>query len=203
MKTMPGNDSLDRKIKEVSMQQQEPEVILQDAATTETETDDGGTSGRSTLYSADVVRSIKHQIRIIWDREKEFNKKTQEDLAKRLGLKQSAVSKLLNNENGHPWTVDKIEKFAKYCDIPISEIVKDTSLLGYFNGWTGDSIPPERVRIEEAKSALKTFLDKHGRDLDEPKLYELAGKLAVRVEGTERSTDIYSREIMQLLISEV
>ncbi|MEO1201006.1 MAG: helix-turn-helix transcriptional regulator [Pseudomonadota bacterium] len=185
------------------MQQQEPEVVLQDAPTAEAQTDGGGPGGRSTLYSEDVIRKIKHQIKLIWEREKEFNKRTQDDLAKRLGVKQSAVSKLLNNESSHPWTVDKIETFAKFCDVPISEIVKDQALLGYFNGWTGDSIPPERARIEEAKAALKAFLDKHGRDLDEPKLYELAGKLAVRVEGTERSTDIYGREIMQLLISEV
>lgn len=167
------------------------------------ETADGGSSGVRTIYSPDVIRSIKREIKIIWDREKKFHKRTQEKLAMRLGINQSAVSKLLNDEAGHPWTVDKIEKFANYCEVPISEIVKDEALIGFFNGWDGPGIPPEENRIEEAKSALKTFLDDHGRDLDEPKLYDLAGKLAVRVERTDRSVQDYNREIMQLVISEL
>ncbi len=163
----------------------------------------GGGGGSKNIYSDDVIQRIKREIKIVWDREKKFKHLTQEKLAKRLGLKQSAVSKLLNNETTHPWTVDKIEKFAKYCDVPVLEIVKDKDLLGYFNGWSGPTLPPERSRIEEAKSALKAFLDEHGRDLDERKLYDLAGKLAVRVEGTERSIDVYNNAIMQLMISEL
>ncbi|WP_424980689.1 helix-turn-helix domain-containing protein [Leisingera sp. S232] len=165
--------------------------------------DSGGSSRRRTIYSEDVIRDIKREVKLVWDREKRFKKLTQEKLALRLGLKQSAVSKLLNDDTGHPWTVDKIEKFASYCDVPISEIVKDEGLIGYFNGWEGPTLPPEKSRIEEAKSALKSFLDEYGRDLSEPKLFELAGKLAVRVEGTERSIENYNKEIMQLLISEL
>lgn len=167
------------------------------------EKDGDGGPGLRTLYSPEVIAEIKQNISIIWDREKKYQKKTQEDLAKRLGISQSAVSKLLNNTDSHPWTVDKIEKFIDFCNADLTDIVKDKSLIGYFDNWRGDGVPLSEKRIEEAKTALKSFLGEHGRDLSETKLYELAGKLATRVSNSNRSTEEYAKQIMQLLISEL
>jgi len=155
------------------------------------------------LYSPEVVSGIKERIRNAWELRKEYHGATQEDLSEVLGVSQGAVSKLLNLSNSHPWTPDKIEKFAEFCDRPIEELVVEQHLFGHFNGWNGDSIPPDRRRIEEAGAALTKFVSDTGSGIDEVKLHRLAGKLAVRVEGTDRTPDVYVQEIVKLLIAEV
>jgi transcriptional regulator with XRE-family HTH domain len=154
------------------------------------------------LYSPEVVAGIKERVRNAWELRKELHGATQGDLAEILGISQGAVSKLLNLSNSHPWTPDKIEKFAEFCDRPIEELVAEPHLFGHFNGWKGDGIPPDRRRIDEARAALQKFVDNTGSEIDEVKLHRLAGKLAVRVDGTDRTTSVYNQEIMKLLIAE-
>lgn len=160
-----------------------------------------GTGGPS-IYSPEVAAGIKERIRNAWELRKDLHGVTQIDLAEALGVSQGAVSKLLNQNGSHPWTPDKIEKFSEFCDRPIEELVEQPHLFGHFNGWSGDDIPPDRRRIDEARIALQKFVSDTGSEIDDVKLHRLAGKLAVRVEGTDRTPKVYSREIMKLLIAE-
>lgn len=158
--------------------------------------------GEKNIYSQSVARRIKSNIKQEWERQKHLHGKTQEELSLHLVISQGAVSKLLNDKVGHPWTVDKIELFAKFCDVSLTELIGDTELIGHFNGWSGDTAPPTAQRINEAKIAIERFTEEHGTPLDDAKLHRLAGRLAVRVENTDRSPKSYSTEIMKLLISE-
>lgn len=171
----------------------------------DTETEMTGGEDRSAdpgIYSRAVAARIKSNIKQEWERQKHLHGRTQEKLAAHLGISQGAVSKLLNHQLGHPWTVDKIELFANYCEVPLGELIGDSGLIGHFNGWTGETLPPGERLINEAKAALEKFVDEHGAVLDDAKLIRLAGRLAVRVEGTDRSPKSYNKEIMKLLISE-
>ncbi|MBB4581560.1 transcriptional regulator with XRE-family HTH domain [Rhizobium aethiopicum] len=154
------------------------------------------------IYSRSVSARIKTNIKQEWERQKHLHGKTQEGLAEYLGISQGAVSKLLNDQSGHPWSVDKIELFAGFCEVPLAELIGDQDLIGHFNGWNGDTVPPNTRRIQEAKIALERFIEEQGASLDDAKLHRLAGRLAVRMEGTDRSPKSYNREILKLLISE-
>lgn len=174
----------------------------------ETETgvlSDGDGDDRSedkNIYSRFVSARIKSNIKQEWERQKHLHGKTQEGLAEHLAISQGAVSKLLNDQSGHPWSVDKIELFASFCEVPLAELIGDTDLIGHFNRWSGDSVPPNARLINEAKAALERFIEEFGASLDDAKLHRLAGRLAVRVEGSDRSPKSYNKEIMRLLISE-
>lgn len=159
-------------------------------------------SAEKNIYAESIASRIKSNIRQEWERQKHLHGKTQEDLALFLKMSQGAVSKLLNNKTGHPWSVDKIELFAHFCDITVSELIEDPDLIGHFNGWLGDTPAPSFKRITEAKMALERFVEEHDETIDEPKLLKLAGRLAVRMEDTDRSPKSYNREILRLLISE-
>lgn len=159
-------------------------------------------SGEKNIYSQLVSTRIKSNIKQEWERQKHLHGKTQEELAEHLGLSQGAVSKLLNDRLGHPWSVDKIELFAGFCDVPLAELIGDPDLIGHFNRWSGDSVPPSARLINEAKVALERFVEEYGASLDAAKLHKLAGRLAVRIEGSDRSPKSYNKEIMQLLLSE-
>ena len=162
----------------------------------------GVVRGEKNIYSQSVSARIKQNIKQEWERQKHLHGKTQEDLAIHLNISQGAVSKLLNDHSGHPWSVDKIELFASFCEVPISELIGDAELIGHFNGWSSSSAPPTARLINEAKAALERFIDEYGAELDDAKLHKLAGRLAVRVENTDRSPKSYNKEIMKLLISE-
>ncbi len=160
-------------------------------------------SGEPSIYSRSVSARIKTNIRQEWERQKHIHGRTQEHLALHLGISQGAVSKLLNDQSGHPWTVDKIELFASFCEVPLAELIGDSSLIGHFNGWNGETVPPSTRLINEARSALERFVEEQDAVLDDAKLHRLAGRLAVRVEGTDRSPKSYNTEIMKLLIAEI
>lgn len=173
-----------------------------DDASAEKTSGGGPQSGQLNIYSDGVSVRIKANIKQEWERQKHLHGKTQEELAIFLNISQGAVSKLLNDMSGHPWSVDKIELFANFCDAPIVELIGDSDLIGHFNGWQGDVAPPSARRILEAKVALEKFVEDHGEALDDAKLHKLAGRLAVRIENTDRSPKSYNMEIMKLLISE-
>ena len=87
--------------------------------------------------------------------------------------------------------------------MPLAELLGDSSLIGHFNGWNGETVPPSTRLINEARSALERFVEEQDAVLDDAKLHRLAGRLAVRVEGTNRSPKSYNTEIMKLLIAEI
>ena len=168
------------------------------------ETYDGGGPNHSAknIYSKEVSARIKSNIKREWELQKRHYARTQEHLAESLSISQSAVSKLLNDKDGHPWSVDKIELFANFCNVPIKRLIGDTELMGHFSGWKTDIVAPSGQRIGEAKYALANFIGQIGARLDDVKLHKLAGQLAVDVEETDRSTKSYNAAIIKLLISE-
>lgn len=154
------------------------------------------------IHSQGISRRIKLNIKQEWERQKRFHGRTQEELAAYLNISQGAVSKLLNNRTGHPWDVDKIELFARFCDVAIADLVGDAELAGAVAGRRAEVGFATVRQIGQAKAALRRFIEDHGAALDDATLQRLAGRLAARVEHTDRSDQTYNREIMKLLISE-
>jgi transcriptional regulator with XRE-family HTH domain len=149
-----------------------------------------------------ISQRTKLNIKQEWERQKRFHGRTQEDLAAYLNISQGAVSKLLNDQAGHPWSIDKIELFARFCDVPLAELIGDAELAGDVAGGRGAGAPPTVRQVNEARAALRRFVDDHGAALDEGSLHRLAGLLALRMASTDRSDPSYNREIMKLLIAE-
>ena len=75
-----------------------------------------------------ISHRTKLNIKQEWERQKRVHGRTQDDLATYLNISQSAVSKLLNDRAGHPWSVDKIELFADFCDVPLARLIGDADL---------------------------------------------------------------------------
>lgn len=149
-----------------------------------------------------ISQRTKLNIKQEWERQKRFHGRTQEDLAAYLNISQGAVSKLLNDQAGHPWSIDKIELFARFCDVPLAELIGDAELAGDVAGGSGAGASPTVRKVNEARAALRRFVDDHGAALDEGSLHRLAGLLALRMASTDRTDQSYNREIMKLLIAE-
>jgi transcriptional regulator with XRE-family HTH domain len=149
-----------------------------------------------------ISHRTKLNIKQEWERQKRFHGRTQEDLAAYLNISQGAVSKLLNDQAGHPWSIDKIELFARFCDVPLADLIGDAELVDDVDGRRGTDALPTARQVNQARAALRRFVEDHGAALDEASLHRLAGLLALRMGSTDRSDQSYNREIMKLLIAE-
>ena len=124
---------------------------------------------------------------------------TQGNLAKALGTSQSAVSKLLNNENGHPWTEPYLRKFAEFCQISPQEFLDDKS-VDFIIEWSNDEQLLDQNFIEECVSALQNYVISKGVPAQRANLSELAAKLAARLEGTHPNSATMEREIERVIL---
>src|SRR4051794_18704055 len=70
-----------------------------------------------TLYSPRIIRLVKIEMSRIWERVRQTQGLNQNQLAAALSTTQSAVSKLLKIDDMHPWTVNYIINFSKFCNI--------------------------------------------------------------------------------------
>ena len=162
----------------------------------------GTRADEGSIHSQGISRRIKLNIKREWELQKRLHGKTQADLAAYLNVSQGAVSKLLNNRMGHPWNIDKIELFARFCDVAIADLVGDTELLGTVTARRSEVSFATVKQIWQANAALRRFIEDHGAALDDTTFQRLAGQLAVRLQHTDQLETTYDREIMKILISE-
>jgi transcriptional regulator with XRE-family HTH domain len=157
----------------------------------------------STPYRPDIALRIKDNIRQIWERVKHTRGLTQANLANALGLSQGAVSKLLSQENSHPWTIEKIATFADFCRVSVDELVgKDPFILSFFSGWTGADLTPSQHLLDESYSALERYFVSKGKTVSKARLESLAGMVAARVGSTERTAADFDRVIVDVILDE-
>jgi transcriptional regulator with XRE-family HTH domain len=102
-----------------------------------------------------ISHRTKLNIKQEWERQKRFHGRTQEDLAAYLNISQGAVSKLLNDQAGHPWSIDKIELFARFCDVPLADLIGDAELVDDVDGRRGTDALPTARQVNQARAALR------------------------------------------------
>ena len=152
-----------------------------------------------TIYHPDVVVEIKSNVARVWERVRKNRNLTQASLAKALGTSQSAVSKLLKNQNGHPWTEPHLRKFAEYCQISPNEFL-DGESVNFVIEWSNDEQLLDQDFLDECVSALQNYVQSKGVSAHRAKLSDLAAKLADRLEGTHPNSATMEREIERIIL---
>jgi transcriptional regulator with XRE-family HTH domain len=147
-----------------------------------------------TIYRPDVIKHIKADVGRVWDRVRKNKNLTQANLARALGTTQSAVSKLLNDDNGHPWTETYLRKFSEFCGVSPREFL-DKELMGFITEWNNDGQLTDHDFVEECISALANYFSSKGLPARRERLASLAAKLAARLDGTHPDSDTMDREI--------
>ena len=147
-----------------------------------------------TIYRPDIAKQIKADVARVWERVKKNKNLTQANLARALGTTQSAVSKLLNDHDGHPWTEGYLRKFSEFCGVSPREFLDD-DLMGFITEWNNGDQPPDHDFVEECISALANYFSSRGLPARREKLATLAAKLASRLEGTHPDSPTMDREI--------
>lgn len=135
-----------------------------------------------TPLSPEGVRLIKQRVKLVWDRVQHTKSLDQKGLAAALGLSQSAVSKLLRNENSHPWTGKYLRIFGAYTGQSIRSLVPD-ELIGFYDDFEDVNISDESF-LQECVEAFTRFYRDRGRAVAQEDIAVLAGKLCARLEGT-------------------
>ncbi len=152
-----------------------------------------------TIYRPDVAKQIKLDVARVWDRVKKNKNLTQANLARALGTTQSAVSKLLNDQDGHPWTESYLRKFSEFCGVSPRELLDD-ELMGFMTEWDNDGKFPDHDFVEECISALANYFSGKGLPARRERLASLAAKLAARLEGTHPDAKTMDREIESVIL---
>ena len=147
-----------------------------------------------TIYRPDIAKQIKADVARVWERVKKNKNLTQANLARALGTTQSAVSKLLNDYDGHPWTEGYLRKFSEFCGVSPREFL-DEDLMGFITEWNSGDQPPDHDFVEECISALANYFSGRGLPARRERLATLAAKLASRLEGTHPDARTMDREI--------
>ena len=152
-----------------------------------------------TIYHPVVVAEIKSNVSRVWERVRKNRNLTQSNLAKALGTTQGAISKLLNNANGHPWTEPHLRKFAEFCQISPSEFLNEES-VNFVIEWSNDEQLLDQNFVEECVSALQNYVNSKGISAHRAKISGLAAKLAARLEGTHPNSATMEREIERIIL---
>lgn len=152
-----------------------------------------------TIYRPDVAKQIKADVARVWERVKKNKNLTQANLARALGTTQSAVSKLLNDHDGHPWTEGYLKKFSEFCGVSPREFLDD-DLMGFITEWNSEGKLPDHDFVEECISALANYFSSKGLPARRERLATLAAKLAARLEGTHPDAGTMDREIESVIL---
>lgn len=163
--------------------------------------DEADNTPAKTIYRPDVARKIKANVRRVWERVKKNKGLTQANLAKAVGTTQGAVSKLINNDDGHPWTETHLKRFSDFCGVSLKELLDDDGeLLGFFNSWDIASSEPDLDFVEECIGALSKYYASKGLPARRDKFTSLAAKLASRLEGTKPSAETMEKEVERVIL---
>ena len=158
-------------------------------------------SPKKTYLTAAVQTRIKEQVRKTWERVSGSRSLTQTALAAALEVSTGGVSKLLNDENGHPWTPTYLKRAAGFMRVsPADELLADedrAELRSLFEGFV--IAEPDGAFLEECTDAIKNHFSKRGIPIKTSRVYTLAGKLCEKLEGTSPSHEDMTREIDSLV----
>lgn len=172
--------------------------------------DDRGTNGtrysgrrRQTIYQPEVAQQIKAEVIKVWKRVQENRGLTQVGLAEALGATQGAVSKLLNDTNGHPWTGTHLKKFSAFCGISPKSLLSpiNADLTGFVTGWDVDDAVDDRV-LEECLSGLTRYYEQRGLSAKREELISLAVSLAHRLQELGNADDEQFRHELEKIVLE-
>ena len=158
---------------------------------------------KKTPYSLSESEHIKKKVRSVWERASSSRHLRQSGLANALGLSQGAVSKLLNNDKGHPWTVIHIRQFVEYCQVSIREIIDDEDIIEkFFRHLDNDKDEMERRIANECYCALQAYYEDSGMSPKKEALDRLAAKLAIKFKDTNRTKSDMEKAIGRVILEE-
>ena len=145
-----------------------------------------------------VQRAIKQQVRDVWERVRTNLVLNQAGLAAALQVSQSNVSRLLQNENGHPWTPARLKRVAQYLKVdPLTELIPGPyrhALGSFFEGYSAEKAP-DSAFLAECLSGIHRYFLEEGVNPPLSNLQTLAGKLYARLEGKQPTREDMQKEI--------
>lgn len=154
-----------------------------------------------TIMRPDIALRIKENVKRVWKRVKGNKGLKQENLAKALDVHQSAISKLINDVNGHPWTETHLRRFAQFCQVSPKELLhNDQDLLDFFDGWSEEKSAFDQNLVEECIQGLTLYYSDKGIAANREKLTGLAARLATRLDGTSPDAETMNSEIEKVIL---
>lgn len=148
-----------------------------------------------------VQQRIKVQTRQTWERASASRGLNQADLARALKVSTSGISKLLNDDKGHPWTPLHLKAIAGFLKLPPADFLGQedrVELQGLFEGFQMPS--PDEGFQEECSEAIKLHFRSAGISPTAARLSVLAGKLSAKLEGKHLTREIMQAEIQALIM---
>jgi hypothetical protein len=152
------------------------------------------------LFTPQVQLAIKQHIRALWERKKKSNDLNQVGLAAALNLNQSGVSRLLQRDDGYPWTMTHLMAASDYFGVSVKEMIPPEyrpALRHHFRAWTSSEEDHRGFLIECVTFAHEWFL-REGYRLDRADRSEIGGWLAARLEGLDVGEDQLSRGLLKM-----
>jgi hypothetical protein len=136
----------------------------------------------------ELAAAIKQKVRDVWAVQKQRDPSlTKTGLGEKLGLTSSAVSKLINNDDSHIWTVDALLIFCAYCNVPIDNIVGSKSELhGFFNSFSSQPHQPKQAVLDESYKHARDFFNALGVEPSVDRMARIVYDVACLVEHDEK-----------------
>jgi len=152
------------------------------------------------LYDKETVKIIKENVSIVWERVKNSKNLKQSGLANALELTQSAISKLLNVPDKHPWTERYLVAFCIYTGANISELIPE-NVLPLFTSYTEENEKGvDENFLAECLESVANFYKKRGKVIKAKRLSEIAGELCEKLQKTRPTNEDMESAIINILM---
>lgn len=139
--------------------------------------------------------AIKQEVRKIWERKKVFGKYTQAQVARALGISQSAFSKLLTDDSAHPWTLPKLQKFAEFIGSSLVELLPEELI----------PLPPDEESGTGLRADIKWAMELHflnrGYRVTKQQVERLSSRPIRRLQGTRPTKEQIEAAVEEGILS--
>ena len=78
-----------------------------------------------------LLPAIKEKVRLVWGQQKARTNVKQVSVSRAIGVSQGMLSKLLNNDDGHPWTPSTLNLFAEFLGLKIWDMLPEGTLIPF------------------------------------------------------------------------
>lgn len=137
------------------------------------------------LSQPDVMRAIKLNVQRIWKIKKHSDGLTQTEVANALNRSQSAVSKMINDLDAHPWTAQDLQAFARFTNTPLAELVP-VNIANQFSIDESKPVDPKADLRIFCRDAVRNYAAGFGQDVTDDQIKDIVNGVCNRLSRFRR-----------------